>query len=135
MAIDNTENKIGLGLTLPIQKGNRGYFSTSTEEIEQAKYNLSNLLQTKKGERLMQPELGTGLHALLFEPNTEELRIQIETVILDSIELWLPYISIEEIIIDRSSEKIDNYKVGLTITFSLTNDPSILETFTFTITQ
>lgn len=129
----NTDNKVYLGMKYPMQKGNIGYFDSSTEKLEQAKYNLLNLLSTSKGERLMQPEFGTNLIKLVFEPNDDNLIVQVEDEIIDAVELWLPYVIINAIEIDRSSEKIDNYQVDITIEFSLTNDPTVLETFTFSI--
>ena len=65
-------NDYAIGITLPIQNGNGGYFNQSFITSEQIKSNIKNLLLTKKYERVMQPELGSGLQDLLFVFNDED---------------------------------------------------------------
>ena len=43
--------------------------------FDQSRSNLKNLLLTKKGERVLQPNFGSGLQDLLFEPIDDELKI------------------------------------------------------------
>ena len=52
-------NNFAYGITLPVQRGNTGYFSQAFNSFEQAKSNLKNLLLTRKGERIFQPNFGT----------------------------------------------------------------------------
>ena len=62
LVIDTEEfNNFAIGLTLPLQKGNTGYFAQSFVTSEQVRSNIINLLKTKRGERLFQPEFGSGL--------------------------------------------------------------------------
>jgi len=46
------------GITLPLGRGETGFFQQAFVSFEQAKSNLKNLLLTKKGERIMQPNFG-----------------------------------------------------------------------------
>ena len=69
------------GITLPVMKGNSGYFNQAFSSFEQAKSNLKNLLLTNKGERILQPNFGTGLQGLLFEQMTDNLEERLESVI------------------------------------------------------
>jgi len=71
---------------------------------------------TIKGERPMQPNFGTDLHKLLFEPNTQELRPKLEHTIKDAVKNWLPYIAISMIEI---TSKIDLYQVFIKITYQV----------------
>lgn len=123
----------GIGLSLPIQKAGNGYFGVTYENSEQVKHNLKNLLLTRKGERLMQPDLGTSLHEKVFEPNTATLALEIEDEIKSAIEKWLPYVVIHEIVVDRRNEYIDANKVLVDIKYSLTTDPALIDNFTLTI--
>ena len=74
-----------IGITLPIQIGNTA-FNQSFTTFEQAKSNIKNLLLTKKGERIMQPNFGSGLQELLFDFNDDTLSEKIEETITNSLE-------------------------------------------------
>ena len=54
-------DRVAIGITLPLQKGNGGYFAQSYQTSEQVKSNIKNLILTRKGERLMHPTFGTDL--------------------------------------------------------------------------
>lgn len=107
------------GITLPVQRGNSGYFNQAFSSFEQAKSNLKNLLLTNKGERILQPDFGTGLQELLFEQITDDLEIQLESLITDSVNFWLPYIDIDEIVVDMSDEMKDRNTAGIHLKFSV----------------
>ena len=89
-------NDYAIGITLPIQIGDVA-FNQSYTTLEQIKTNIKSLLLTKKGERLMQPQLGSGLQELLFESIDDDLASKIEDIIVSSIETWLPYVTIQQI--------------------------------------
>lgn len=125
------DGNVAIGVTLPLRKGTNGYFEQSFQSIDQLKSNIINLLKTRRGERVMQPELGSGLWALLFEHNTDELEVAIEDEIIATMEKWLPHVNIVEFIIDRDTTSIDSYKVEIQLSFTLNNDPNSLETVTF----
>ena len=67
------KDRVAIGITLPIQKGNGGYFAQSYQTSEQVKSNIKNLILTRKGERLMHPNFGTDLYNTLFNQNTDDL--------------------------------------------------------------
>ncbi len=93
IVIDTEEfNNYAVGITLPIQRGNEGYFRQSFRTFDQISSNLKNLLLTKKGERLLQPEFGSGLHDLLFNPLTDKFEEDLENTINDAVAKWLPYV-------------------------------------------
>ena len=105
------------GITLPVKRGNTGFFEQAFTSFEQAKSNLKNLLSTARGERIMQPEFGTGLHELLFEPMTTEFETSVQKEITNSVNFWLPYVTIEEIEIDMTDEMKDRHRATLNLTF------------------
>ena len=89
-----TEKQIGLGVKLT---NNVTCFDTLYDKNEQAKENLKSLLLTKIGERYMLPDFGTELINILFEPNTDLLNIDIQSMLMERVGYWLPYISIQTI--------------------------------------
>jgi uncharacterized protein len=92
-------------------------FEPTYDSFEQAKTNLRNLLLTRKGERVMQPEFGTGLHELLFEPMDDEYEQKLQGAILASVGYWLPYITVEEIDVEMTPEMKDRNTANLNIKF------------------
>lgn len=122
------------GITLPVKRGENGYFQQSFVSSEQAASNLRNLLSTRKGERIMQPEFGTGLHSLLFEQIDENLEQNIQREITQAVSFWLPYITIETIEVNIPNEFKDVNLANLRISFGVGNNIE-LEEITFTITE
>lgn len=125
-------NDFAYGITLPVQRGNTGYFAQSFSSYEQAKANLKNLLMTKKGERIMQPNFGTGLHSLLFEPMDSDFETKLEQTITRNVNYWLPYINIEEIDIEMTDAMKDNHIAHMTIQFTVGNQIETQQ-ITFTV--
>jgi phage baseplate assembly protein W len=109
--------------TQPAQPGiNRQIFSGFSSRAEQSNYklydfelikqDLINRLSIRKGERLENPEFGTIIYDVLFEPLTEDLR----QAILDDITANVnadPRISADNIIVSQSDHGI-SVQVDLT---------------------
>ena len=87
-----------IGITLPFNKVN-GIFAVSYTDVEQILSNLRNLLSTRKGERIMQPDFGTDLHYFLFEQISDELAFkeQILAEIRSALSYWMPYVTIDTV--------------------------------------
>ena len=121
------------GITLPVKNGESGYFEQSFTSREQAKSNLKNLLLTSRGERIMQPNFGTGLKELLFEQMDDELfEDRVKTTVLDSVSFWLPYINIQSIEVELTDELRDRNQANLYVQFAI-GDEVGLDEITFTI--
>ena len=123
-------NDYAIGISLPIQITNTA-FEQTFQTSEQVKSNIKNLLLTKKGERILQPEFGSGLQALLFEPNVDDFESRIEDTINESLEQWLPYVTAEEIDIDASDTLRDNNRINVSVKFRI-GDSADLNEVTFT---
>ena len=135
IVIDTEEfNNFAVGITLPIQRGNDGYFAQSFRTFDQVRSNLKNLLLTKKGERILQPEFGSGLHDLLFQPATEKFEEDLETTINEAVAKWLPYVIVEDINIDISKEQTDNNQAKVSLKFRQEGDQT-LDTLTFLVEE
>ena len=88
-----------IGIDLPFRKseGPEGWFASTSYSIDAVKQNVKLLLQTRKGERLMQPNLGIDLNKFLFEPFTDDLILSVENEIVETFNFWLPFVSIQDI--------------------------------------
>lgn len=133
---DLPENEnLAIGLLLPITNGNNGYFAQSFVTIDSIKSNIKNLLLTKEGERLMHPTFGTKLWNILFENNTSDDLIsdEIENTIETAIANWMPFVSINEITINKDNPtNKDKYIYNVSIKFRVTGLQD-LQTLTFNI--
>ena len=132
----NLTPDVAIGIKLPMigKLGNLFDLSYSTEE--QTISNLKNLLFTIPGDRIMQPLFGTELRSSLFEPNDELLKSRIEESLLRSVNFWLPYIAITELIITPVAT-IDGAKEehGVTISLKLSiNGIDVNKPITFLVT-
>ena len=133
---DNDEN-IFIGIDLPFRRsdGKEGYFASTTTTIEAVKNNIKNLVQTNKGERFMQPELGLNLRRYLFEQVTDETIINIQNDIVETFKTWLPFVEIQDIQVSANeTDAIGRNKLSVNIVFNITKDPTSLESVQVEIT-
>jgi len=117
-----------LGIGINKSSNSNGVFSTNYTTLTQAKDNLKNLILTKKGERLMNPEFGCDVWLVLFEQmDGATIESRIETSIVDAVDTWLPYLSLTSIVFDYDDNDIDANRISLDIQFALASNPNLTE--------
>lgn len=132
---DLTENNYKvLGIGVNKRSNSNGIFATNYTTLTQAKDNLKNLILTKKGERVMQPDFGCDVWRVLFEQIGGNIEQTIENTIVDAVSIWLPYLNIDTIIFDYDENDIDTNKIVLDIKFSLVSNPNLSESIQINIT-
>ena len=94
-----------IGVTLPIRLGQTGMFEQSVSVIEQTRSNFKNLILTKKGERVGQPELGCDLWKILFEPINDEIFEAARLAVVSAVDRWLPFIELMDFKINRTDDR------------------------------
>jgi len=124
---------IYIGLKLPLTQGGSSIFAQTKTTFEQAKHNIRNLLLTIPGERLGQPEFGSGLHELVFEQMDENFEDIIEASISNAIKTWLPYINIKNINFEYG--KVSENQINVNIDFGLTFEPDRFESVKIDMNQ
>ena len=129
---ENDYKIIGIGVNR--KSDNNGIFPVNYTTLAEAKDSLINLILTRKGERLMQPEFGCDIHSILFEQMSDAvLSTKIESSILNAVEMWLPYLNIDEIIFDYDENDIDNNSISLDLKFSLKSNRNLGESVTINV--
>jgi phage baseplate assembly protein W len=117
-----------LGIGICKSSNSNGVFSTNYTTLTQAKDNLKNLILTKKGERLMNPDFGCDVWLVLFEQmDGATIESRIETSIVDAVDTWLPYLSLTSIVFDYDDNDIDTNRISLDIQFALASNPNLTE--------
>ena len=119
--IEDNDTNVFIGIDLPIRKseGKEGFFASTKTTIEAVKNNIVNLIQTDPGERFFQPNLGLNLRRFLFEQINEEIVLQIQNEMLDTLQTWLPFVELKDIQIGSDSVTEDSNKININIVFSI----------------
>jgi phage baseplate assembly protein W len=113
--IIDTQDK-SVGVSLPFTKGNNGFFAVTYTTKEQIKSDLKNLILTNRGERVMQPEFGCNLRQAIFEQIDEGfIQNEIET----SIQRWLPFVIVNNIVVDSDANSKDNNRISVKLDYTL----------------
>lgn len=112
-----------IGLSLPIQLGNQGYFATNKDTISQIGTNIQNLLLTIPGERRFNNTFGSGLYNLLFNNIGDDISNDIIIdVIQRDVDKFLPGTTI--LTVELSPIQPDNNSknsIFISITFRYNN--------------
>ncbi len=128
----NRDKVLGIGINKT--SDSNGIFAVNYTTLTQAKDNLKNLILTRKGERLMQPEFGCDVWKVLFEQmDGNTIETSIESSILDAVSIWLPYLNIDTIVFDYDENDIDNNRISLDIKFSLVSNRNLSESIQITV--
>lgn len=111
------------GLKFPFNSTERGYV-TQAVEVELAKTNLTQLMKTTPGERVMLPRFGCDLESLLFEPFDEQLVMEAKNRIVESITNFIPYIQLNKVEVRRleESSKFGLPTLSIKVSCQLKND-------------
>jgi len=119
-----------LGFTLPFSKttGSIGYFETTDKDIDAVREDLKSLLLTNWGERVCHYSLGCNFKEFLFETiNSDELKSRMADRIVDQVETWLPFVTIQNlnIALTQDDSSILENTVKVNIEFGLTSKPDL----------
>ena len=76
---------ISIGIKLPIQFGKTGFWDKTSTTLEQAEYNIKNLLLTKFGERFGHPDFGCELANLNFEQLEDDIMVKADEAINEAV--------------------------------------------------
>lgn len=104
------------GIMLPITHGPQGYFNQSYTMLDQVKSNLILLLQTKKGERRMNPEFGSGLWSVLFESISDNMSMIIESTIRKDIARCMAYVVVQTVNVTTDQNNANRLDVSVDFT-------------------
>ena len=120
---------VTIGLQLPLKHDNEfGFFKRTKTFLEQTKTNIRNLLLTRKGERLSNPEFGCDVHNFIFEQISGDFESKVEESILESMASYLPNVIVENINTVHDPGNKNVYVVNLS--FSVATDQTMSEEIT-----
>jgi phage baseplate assembly protein W len=105
---------VGIGVSIPFTSTSVFNITYTTQEA--LKTNLINYLLTGENERFLNPDIGTGIRALLFEQVTPDAGDRLEQIVRAGINRWFP-----RVIINNLSTQLipDTNTFTLTINYSV----------------
>jgi phage baseplate assembly protein W len=121
-----------IGVTLPLQLGNTGYFEQSFDILTQIKSNFINLILTRRGERVHQPEFGCRIHEYLFEQLTPDNIEGARLSVVQAVERWMPFLELVQFEFQTTPETIDKNEIRLYVGYRLRNNPNIQDSIVLT---
>lgn len=111
----------GTGWAFPVETDGDGRMETASgrEDVEQA---IRIILGTAKGERVMRPDFGCGIHEYAFAAIDTTTRRLIETSVREALEEWERRIEVLDVSTDTA--ELENGRIDIEIDYRLrrTND-------------
>ncbi|MCD4775055.1 MAG: GPW/gp25 family protein [Candidatus Aegiribacteria sp.] len=108
------KNFLGVGWKYPVYITVKGKIAKSEYE-QDIKEAIWIILGTAKGERVMRPDFGCGIHDLVFTPiNTATITL-VENSVREALTIWEP--RIELVKVEASSEKSEEGKILVSIDY------------------
>ena len=87
----------------------------SIKNFESIKRSVRNIISTNKGERPFKPEFGSNVRALLFEPDSDLIRIALAEEFDIQLANFEPRIEVLEVNVTNTAEQIDSYDLNVSI--------------------
>ena len=87
------ESFLGMGWKFPLGVDEDGRIVMSPDE-ESVSQSIWMILSTARGERVMRPDFGCGIHDLVFAPNTPGTAGQVVHEVREALVLWEPRIDV-----------------------------------------
>ena len=102
--------------------GMNSHTGLSISEVEHIRQSVRDILVTPVGSRIMRREYGSLLSALIDQPQTPALRLQIMAACYSAIQRWEPRVSLSTITVERGEDDGAMY-VDMTGTRSASGQP------------
>ena len=87
-----------------------------------------SIMKTNYNERMFQPEVGSGIRALLFEPMNPITEERLKQEVIDCLQRSEPRASVVGVTVEGQEDK-NRYKVSILFTISTEAEPQKLETY------
>ena len=116
---------MSIGFTLPLQRGDGGYFEVSNDLLTQIKSNFINLVSTMKGERMSNPTFGCDIHQSIFNFNNDELPNKARESVEEAVARWMPYIELEKFEVETIDADKERQTARIYMSYKLTEQPNL----------
>jgi len=95
----------GYDIKLPMKLTSLDNGAATTKEMRSTiEQMLENIVNTNKGEKIMQSGFGAGIEKYLFQPINDKMKVSISSTVAAQIKKWLPSMLVEEIVVQDSKD-------------------------------
>lgn len=120
---DITKGFLGTGFKFPIQVDpSTGRMRTSSHE-EDIKEAIGIILNTRRGERIMNPDFGCGVHDYSFGTADFTTLSRMRKEVKDALTMWEPRIKDVEVTVDNSQSEVGQIIINISYVVRTTNNP------------
>lgn len=116
MGTNEDKKFLGTGWKYPVKVDVDGRIALSSYE-EDIKEAIRIILGTAKGERVMRPDFGCGIHELVFAPINSVTMKQVENNVREGLIRWEPRIELEKV--EVSPEDAEEGKLLVSIEYKV----------------
>ena len=95
---------LGSGLAFPIQVNEHGGLAVTRGE-DKVKQSIMAILSTAKGERVMRPEFGCGIHQYAFTTLDRTSLTLIQSSVREALVLWEPRITVDKVSVEPEPDR------------------------------
>ncbi|MEO1433318.1 MAG: GPW/gp25 family protein [Cyanobacteria bacterium J06633_8] len=110
------DNFLGVGLAFPVELDEKNQIKISRYEMA-VQQSIWTILGTAKGERMMRPNFGCGIHDFVFSANSASTIAQIVSEVRQSLIEWEPRIDILDI--DVTPDENEDSKLLIIINYQV----------------
>ena len=130
-----------INLKFPLKSFQQGFFQGNKTTVDAVREDIKALLMTVKGERVMHKDMGTNIPILagqLFEPiHKTELTEKIKLEITVAIEAYLPFLSLQNIMVftNEDDPNLNVNQIRISMSYIIHDQQSMVDQMTFTVTS
>jgi len=112
---------LGQGWKFPVAVDGAGAIARSAADsgIEES---IWLILGTAKGERVMRPDFGCGIHALVFSLNNAATAGRVAEEVQDALIRWEPRIDVLDVAVSSADDEPETLMIGITYQVRATNN-------------
>jgi len=123
----------GVSVSLPLVYGRQdGPFQLNKTIEEAVKQNFKNLVLTIKGERIMDPNFGVGIHSYLFQNYTLATTQDLREETISQVKKYMPFINILDFKVTEANTNPNQFYIY--IKYSI-NSLNALDELTFVVSR
>lgn len=95
---------LGRGWSFPVAADADGGIVESGEE-DKVRQAIETILRTSRGERMMRPDFGCGIHDLVFDALSNAMIGRVQAEVADALGKWEPRITVLEVVAQQDPEE------------------------------